>query len=566
MSSDLLAEFDSFYRTPQDAKPKPTPSSNDLSFLNNTTPNGRSWQSNTLAPLDQSTTPSVNADPWGFLTNSTTSTHASQANQDIWAPPGAANIPRQALDILNPPRQSNFSATGQSKSAGGLEWGNPQKPTFNALTDTTNPFSSKYSTGPQHMPRPAAGSGISSHSEVLFDAAAESDTDEFGDFETVTEPPTSQSLESSDQLFGGLEPSLQPKLMTWSQSLSAPASSNSGSYPYEQCIVSPPLQERNPFSNLGVATTQGGTIKKEDVAKTASPVTAWPAVEGKFPQVAIHHNPPALESQMDDEWDDFSPRSPDKPAVKAAFVAPILDPKDNSWDWGPTDQGEKITPKPNDAAPPTNIPPPSVLLSLFPPVLDMAQSSLFKTVTNQSFELKKRIMSDPSTIEFLRAFLLIATVAGRIIAGRKSRWKRDTILSQAMKIGPTAAGSKGGMKLTGLDKTEITREDREVADVVRLWREQLGRIRSAVAIANSSMQESAGRLVIPELSEVMYVKTQKGGLTAPKPCLVCGLKRDERVDLVDIQVEDSFHQWWKGKASLSYYISRTHIYRTLGSP
>jgi hypothetical protein len=158
--------------------------------------------------------------------------------------------------------------------------------------------------------------------------------------------------------------------------------------------------------------------------------------------------------------------------------------------------------------------------------------------------LKNRIISDPATVEFLRAYLLIAVVAARLIAGRKLRWKRDTLLSQAMKIGPAAAGGKGGMKLAGVDKAEATREDREAADVVRVWREQLGRLRSAIAVANSSIKDTSVHLVIPEINEAMHVKTQEGSLVAPKPCIICGLKREERVSKVDVQVEDSFGEWW----------------------
>ena len=100
------------------------------------------------------------------------------------------------------------------------------------------------------------------------------------------------------------------------------------------------------------------------------------------------------------------------------------------------------------------------------------------------------------------------------------------------------------MKLAGVDKSEVTKEDREAAEAVRIWREQLGRLRSAIAVANQSMREDATYLVIPEISEAMHVKAQEGGLTAPKPCVICGLKREERVSKVDLQVEDSFGEWW----------------------
>jgi len=100
------------------------------------------------------------------------------------------------------------------------------------------------------------------------------------------------------------------------------------------------------------------------------------------------------------------------------------------------------------------------------------------------------------------------------------------------------------MKLTGVDKSEVVREDREAADVVRVWKEQLGRLKSAVAVANTSLKDTAMHLAIPEISETMHVKAQEGGLSAPKQCLICGLKREERITKVDIAVEDSFGEWW----------------------
>lgn len=100
------------------------------------------------------------------------------------------------------------------------------------------------------------------------------------------------------------------------------------------------------------------------------------------------------------------------------------------------------------------------------------------------------------------------------------------------------------MKLTGVDKAEVTREDREAADVVRVWKEQLGRLRSAVAVANGAIKDSASHLAIPDIGDNMQVKTEQGGLTAPKQCVICGLKREERVVRVDVGVEDSFGEWW----------------------
>lgn len=103
------------------------------------------------------------------------------------------------------------------------------------------------------------------------------------------------------------------------------------------------------------------------------------------------------------------------------------------------------------------------------------------------------------------------------------------------------------MKLAGIDKSQSGREDREAADLVATWKDVVGRLRTAVAAANAAVARDAalGRpLKVPELADATRVETVKGALTAPKACVVCGLKRDERVAKVDFEVEDSFGEWW----------------------
>jgi len=107
----------------------------------------------------------------------------------------------------------------------------------------------------------------------------------------------------------------------------------------------------------------------------------------------------------------------------------------------------------------------------------------------------------------------------------------------------SAAGSKG-MKLAGVDKAQIARESREAGDVVDLWKEHVGRLRSAVAAANSGISDATSQLRVPELAENMHVTTAKDVPTAAKACIICGLKREERVAKVDHNVEDSFGEWW----------------------
>ena len=207
-------------------------------------------------------------------------------------------------------------------------------------------------------------------------------------------------------------------------------------------------------------------------------------------------------------------------------LAPILPPIDG----------------PDTSIPPSNIPPPVMLLSLFPPIFELVQEQLLEPISSHAYSTLTRdaILAHPATCTFLNSYLAVATVLARIIAGRKLRWKRDTILAQSMRIGPASSSKSGGMKLAGVDKAENAKEEREVAEVLRLWRIQRGRLRSAMS--------GAGSLgAIPEVTEALVVRTaqeSEGAIASPRPCALCALKRNERVSKVDFDVQDSFGEWW----------------------
>jgi hypothetical protein len=202
----------------------------------------------------------------------------------------------------------------------------------------------------------------------------------------------------------------------------------------------------------------------------------------------------------------------------------------------------------DSAPPPTNVPPPSILLSVFGPLLELPNNALFKPMATAATtgSVRSRILADPATAAFLRGYLALATVAGRVLAGRRQRWQRDRFLAQGMSISAApAVGKGGGMKLAGVDKAETAREEREAADLVAAWRSLVGRLRAAVSGVNSALQPGQQHLPrIPELVDRPSVQTAKQVPTAPKACVICGLKRDERVKGVDFEVEDSFGEWW----------------------
>lgn len=409
--------------------------------------------------------------------------------------------------------------------------------------------------------------------DVLFDAdefdgeAPEDEDDEFGDFETVEPPsvkapaPATAQTAMADLLSLDFDPPAQlvpanppisvatstrkepPSQLLSTLNVNPPSLSPNALYP--NAPKSPSYSERNPFPGLAVTTPVSGSFPPElkDDGKEASPtpITAWPAVESA--------------TEKDGYFDAFADFPPDASSATPGGPSAVS----SNWDWDTVDAPQpqsqprsssqttqrKASEQEAIGPPPTNIPPPSILLSVFTELLEEADTKLYKPTANQAPGVKSRIYADPATLDYLRGYLGLAAVAARILAGRKLRWNRDKFLSQSMTI--SAAGSKGGMKLTGIDKTQTAREDREAADVVGVWRDQVGKLKSAVAAANIGIQKQPVKLEplkVPEINDHMVVSTAKMVLKAPRPCVVCGLKRDERLKGVDVDVEDSFGEWW----------------------
>ncbi|MCJ1436781.1 hypothetical protein MMC27_006163 [Xylographa pallens] len=206
---------------------------------------------------------------------------------------------------------------------------------------------------------------------------------------------------------------------------------------------------------------------------------------------------------------------------------------------------KETTPKETSKAihlmPPTNVPPPSILLSFLSNLVVALPVHITKII-GQGPTPK----SNPAAVSNVQANCRLSfRVAARVITGRKLRWKRDVHLSQSMKIGPASAGRSGGMKLTGIDKAEAQREDREAVEIVRVWKANLGSVRAALTASNG--QARGQPLGLPDISEKMLVRTAtaaEGAITATKCCFLCGLKRDERVVSLDGEVSDSLGEWW----------------------
>lgn len=195
--------------------------------------------------------------------------------------------------------------------------------------------------------------------------------------------------------------------------------------------------------------------------------------------------------------------------------------------------------------PPSNVPPPSILLLVIIGIFQSMLVDLKNMIASADSSAGCDSWLDQRSINKIHMRFSVARAAARIIAGRKLRWRRDSRLSQNMKIGPANSGKSGGMKLTGLDKTENRREDGEVEEAIRTWKQQMGSLRAVVATANS--RQPGLQLLMLEISEKMPVrvgKASEGAMVAPNCCFLCGLKREERIEKIDVLVEDSFGEWW----------------------
>ncbi|KAI5814742.1 hypothetical protein BZA77DRAFT_317966 [Pyronema omphalodes] len=144
-------------------------------------------------------------------------------------------------------------------------------------------------------------------------------------------------------------------------------------------------------------------------------------------------------------------------------------------------------------------PPVFQLLQTLTPLFLLPQVHLLEQLKGLPFPVRQRVLSHPKTKSFLESVCEIGRVAGRIIAGRKRR--SGTAVN---------GGSKGmgGLKLKG-GAEDAQREEREVRECIRIWKEGLGRLKAA-------MGEQ-----VPELED-----QQLHGNTQNR-CGLCGLGQGE---------------------------------------
>jgi hypothetical protein len=382
--------------------------------------------------------------------------------------------------------------------------------------------------------------------DILFDASEDlpSEDEDFGDFEGTVPTATQDFTSSTEANLLGLEDNNLPRVQP--STLQKPQNEAFGSLldldemqnPVQNPEAVEAARKTEKPSNKHTTMKDEPSFVQQVNTQKSPPSTSVPTLNRQTTVSEISTN------DDDEPWDDFtsweanieSTTATNPPKLPFSIPTPKSPP-----------------PEPANPQPPTNVPPPAILLSLFPPLLTSLSTSFFQPLSSLQPSTRSTVYTNPVAITYLKSYLALATVCARLLAGRKLRWKRDTLLSQAMRIGPAAGGSAGrGMKVTSVDRTEVQREEREVADVVRAWQGEVGKLRGAVAEIRKGAigTEREGMLEglrVPEIKEEMVVRSigvGEGGVKSVRPCALCGLMRDERVGKVDGEVFDGFDEWW----------------------
>ncbi|MCJ1428017.1 hypothetical protein MMC29_005924 [Sticta canariensis] len=377
--------------------------------------------------------------------------------------------------------------------------------------------------------------------------------DEFGDFKT----PEPWDIEEHLDIFAVPNPLDQ---------VHPPKDSSVQSLVYEQTSRSDHklLMEERHSSSSPTTRVKPSKNDLQNLGSAKAPPIDHAAPHAGRGQASIQPSQPP-ENCDDVEWGDFTEesisihedsRSVNKETDRTDHVQALT--LSNTLLSGPPNRARNVSPHLRTKAaqkevaivshrgpPPSNVPPPSILLLVIIRIFQSMLVDLKNMTASADSSTGRDSWLDQQSINEMHKLFSMARAAARIIAGRKLRWRRDSRLSQNMKIGPANSGRSGGMKLTGLDRTENRREDGEVEEAIRTWKQQVGSLRAVVAIANS--RQPGLQLLIPEISEKMPVQVGKasgGAMVAPTCCFLCGLKRGERIEKIDVQVEDSFGEWW----------------------
>lgn len=361
-------------------------------------------------------------------------------------------------------------------------------------------------------------------SDVLFDAEELVNDDEFGDFETVSTPRANVSVNhgvsegsssSNTDITSSRE--LVHDLLDPDNVDVPPSTGSLALFPHiEELRVFD--ERRQPESTAQAKANKLESAWEED----------WEDLERMQCHESLQRGPndsrerdtqpvrPQTTPTDEDEWEAFEDGKLDRPAQQISPKPPpttLTRPQHKS--------------QPANAAPaferPTNVPPPSSLLQLL--------SAVFEEIQQHNAADK------PSKPDLAAKVLVVFRTASRLVAGRSLRWKRDTLLSQSMRIGQ--AGKSGGMKLTSINKSENAKEERDAEEMIRDWMTHVHEYNSIIAQAGLQphrMKISSS----PSLKTFKYSGTSESS----RQCALCGLKRTERLVDVDVDMDDIFGEFW----------------------
>jgi hypothetical protein len=165
-----------------------------------------------------------------------------------------------------------------------------------------------------------------------------------------------------------------------------------------------------------------------------------------------------------------------------------------------------VAPKLPGPQPQPPFPPVSLLLQTLTPLFLLPSTHLLDNLKGLPFPLRQRVLSHPRTKSFLEAICELGRVGGRIIAGRKRRARRATMV-------------------VGRSNLEQQKEEREVKEAVRIWKEGMGRLKAAMG------QE------VPEIIEEF-----RGVYRGAEVCRLCKLGRGEVVP----GLKETVQRWSEG--------------------
>jgi hypothetical protein len=362
---------------------------------------------------------------------------------------------------------------------------------------------------------------------ILFDAEEPALDDDFGDFETIVMPSSdgadlrssgdasqSADLEINTSQAKSTAP-LVPDLLDMDDGI-RPAAGTARKAIWPQ----PPSHGQSATASrdneVGNATDDDGWGDFEQTEPQEPQSKHNLDIEASRKPLATREEPVA--DVADEEWEPFDEETPSNVADSSGAPKSLSSLPEEAVRDAPRQNGSLTVPER-----PTNVPPPSSLLQLL--------SMVFQSIRRSNADAT-------ATKSALAARVLLAfRTASRIIAGRTLRWKRDSILAQSMRIGQ--AGKSGGMKLMSVNKSETSKEEREVEDMIQDWSNYIHEFNSIISQASLP----PARMRLSSQSPLKTLK-QTNSSGSSKQCAICGLKRTERLSDVDVDVDDLFGEFW----------------------